>query len=228
MKKTLISLVILLVLSSSGALYAATLTDDVGPFPARGLFNFSDFDNLMNYFRQGSSTLSQFNFVDTPITGDITSATISGTIKGDFISAIFLMWCPVELWAGDVKVFDSKLQVLNPFSLASLQNWSQGWTLSWSFNVPLDLQTDLADGLVNFNIEGTPFFYGGIEIGLTTLSIENPLFSNGDAPLNGDLLVNGDLLGTFAPPTSTPEPATMLLLGSGLLGLWGARKKFRK
>jgi hypothetical protein len=28
--------------------------------------------------------------------------------------------------------------------------------------------------------------------------------------------------------TPVPEPTTMLLLGSGLLGLWGFRRKFKK
>ncbi len=234
MKKLVVVLVSLLILGSSGLSYAATVNyeDGVGPFPARGLFNFefTDWNNLMNYFRQGSSVLSQFNF-NTPITANITSATISGTIKGDLFSAIFLMWRPVELRAGNIKVFDSKLQILNPFSLISFQNWNQGWTLSWSFDLPLDLQADLGDGLVNFIIEGTPFFYSGIEIGLTTLGLTTlPV----DSLINGDSsLINVDPnLGPTQDPEqqsfAIPEPATIFLIGFGLIGLAILWTNFKK
>jgi len=37
-----------------------------------------------------------------------------------------------------------------------------------------------------------------------------------------------ELDGYGSATTLVPEPSTMLLLGSGLIGLWGLRRKFKK
>ena len=59
------------------------------------------------------------------------------------------------------------------------------------------------------------------------LTVKNDIRLSGDNQPGASAFI-GEFTQTFSQTSAVPEPATMFLLGSGLLGLWGARKKFKK
>lgn len=91
----------------------------------------------------------------------------------------------------------------------------------------------LGFGILNWTIDNSFFSY--FMDGSATVTVALNSYAGTDLPNTtsepavfdfAELTVNGELQNGGAEPV--PEPATMLLFGSGLIGLLGFRKKFRK
>jgi len=156
--------------------------------------------------------IATFLYDPNPLPGEITAASISFEWGSTNINKL----SQVDLYLNDTLIFDfgEYYSGLDKAEKKALKKaLKQGGTVPITITITDEAAlAALEDGAILYLFGKPKFFKSLILLDDITLNITDP---PEDLPPNG----NG---------TPVPEPTTMLLLGAGLIGLWGLRKKIKK
>ena len=155
--------------------------------------------------------------IDVPDTGIISDINVSLIISGPFVDDML------------IRLYRKDIMLVNSIFTGSNANGSTGGTLESYINATFDDQaseaypsTGQVDGNYGIFKPYTPLsVFNGTELSGRWYLIIRDLHFPGD----GNDLFAWSISGTT---TDVPEPATVLLLGLGLLGVAGIRRKIRK